>query len=92
MGHHGHAQLHDRTVSAFVANLSGTAIEQTGNVAFDHRAAVTASTGQLHLIRRPFAVEIGVIEDRKNLLRSELGRDRLNGLGDTDRENAPLME
>src|ERR671926_418186 len=33
------------------------AAEQTGNKAFDHRTAVAAGTGEMHLIRGPLAAQ-----------------------------------
>ncbi|MDQ3960525.1 MAG: hypothetical protein M3255_09720 [Pseudomonadota bacterium] len=73
MGHDRHTQLYDRPLRAFIANRSGTASEQAGNMAFDYRTAVTAGTSQLHLMRRAFAVQVGFIEDRENLFGRGLG-------------------
>ena len=63
MGHDGHPLLHDSARKAFVAHLAGPAGQQTGDMAFHHRAAVATGTGQLHLVRGALAVQARLIQD-----------------------------
>src|SRR6266850_5828096 len=91
VGHRGHTQLHHGALRSFAANLSSSATEQTGHMAFDHQVAVATGTSQLHLVRRPLTVQTGRIEHRANLLGARFGVDWLGGLWDADREHASLM-
>jgi hypothetical protein len=92
VGHDRHAELHRGTVRPFVANLSGSAREQTGNVTFHDGATVATGAGQLHLVRRPSTVQPGLIEYRENLLGAEMRGDGRDHLGDADTENATLVQ
>ena len=92
MGHHRHAHLHHSAMRPFVAHLPGAACEQTGNVTFHHRAAITTGTGQLYLVRGPLAVQACLVEEAQNLLGAGLWVHGCNRLGDPDAENAARVE
>ena len=92
MGHYCHAQLDHGALKAFVAYLSRTTGEQTGDVTFDDWTAVAAGTGQLHLVGSPLAVQARLVETVEHLFRAKVRVDRLNRLGDADRENPSAME
>lgn len=76
----------------FVAHLPGTAGEHTGNVAFHHRTAVATGPGQLHLVRCAYAVQARRIESVENRWGRGLWVERLDRLGDTERENTSRMQ
>jgi hypothetical protein len=92
MGHYCHAQLDHGALNAFVTYLSRTTGEQTGDVTFDDWTAVAAGTGQLHLVGSTLAVQARLVETVEHLFGAELRVDRLNRLGDADRENPSAME
>ncbi len=84
MGHHGHAQVHHRTLKTVVASLAGTACEQTGAMAFHHRATRAAGTGQVDLVRGALAVQARLREEVVDFLRTGMGLDGLDGLGEAN--------
>jgi hypothetical protein len=92
IGHGCHANLHHGALRPFVANLSGTSAEQTGNVTFHHRTAVTTGAGQLHLIGGTLAGQACPIEQVEYLLGCGIGVDGLHGVWDADGEEIPLMQ
>lgn len=92
MGHGCHANLYPDALRPFVANLSGTSAEQTGNVTFHHRTAVATGAGQLHLRGGTLAVQACPIEQIEDLLGCRIGVDGRNGVWDADGENPPLMQ
>ncbi len=92
MDHHGHAQVHHSTRKTFVAYLAGTACEQTGDRAFHHRATRAAGTGQVSLVRGALAVQARLREDVVDFLRTGMGLDGLDGLGDANRQYSSRME
>ena len=61
-------------------------------MAFHDRTAVATGTGQLHLVRRAFAVQAGSIEIVQDRLRCGLWVDRLDRLGNAERENPSRMQ
>lgn len=92
ISHHCHAQLDHCALRSFVAELTGTAGEQTGNGAFHPWSAVPTGTGAVHLVRSPLAVQARLVEPGADLGSGGRGVDALDGLWNADRENASSME
>jgi len=76
----------------FVPHLACPTPEHTGEVAFDHWAAMATRTGSLHLVRSPLPVSARLIQDREDHLRARSLGNRLDRLGDPDREDPARMQ
>ena len=92
MGHRGHAQLYHGPWMTFVSHLASAARQQAGDMAFHHWTAIATRTGQVDLMRRALTVQARLGEDVAHLLRTGIGRDRLDCLGDANSEDTPCVE
>ena len=91
-GHDRHPQLERSAMRPFVAHLSNTASEHTGDGAFHDRTAIATGTRQRHLVRRALAVQACGIEIVEHRLRRGARVDRLDRCGDTDRANPSRLQ
>src|SRR5947208_1622017 len=90
--HDYHAELHNRSLMPFVAELSRSTGEEARNVTFDDRPAIATGTGQVDLVRGALAIQPRLVQDAEHLLRGGYRRDRCNTVRNPHREDAPGVQ
>jgi hypothetical protein len=85
--HDGHPHLHDGAAMAFVREVCGATAQQAGNDAFDHRSAVPTGAGEIYLGRRPYAVQLCLVQDSEDILCRERRGEGIDGFRDPHGEN-----
>src|SRR5215510_15885510 len=85
--HDGHPRLHNGAVMAFVREVCGATAPQAGNDAFDHRSAVPTGAGEIYLGRRPYAVQLGLVQDSEDIVRRGRRGEGIDGFRDPHGEN-----
>src|SRR5437879_4363114 len=87
--HDYHAELHNRSLMPFVAELSRSTGEEARNVTCDDGPAIATGTGQVDLVRGALAVPSRLVQDAEHLLWGGYGSDRFNGVRNPPREDTP---
>ena len=77
---------------AFIGEVPCSAVQQTGNDAFDDRPTVATGIGEVHLGRGPDVVQIRLVQAPEDLLRRGRRGQWLNCPGNPHRENPPLVQ
>ena len=90
--HDRHPRVDDRAAMACVREAPRSTTPQARHDAFDHGAAVATRVGQVHLGRRPYVVQVRLVQAAEDVLRRGRRGEGIDGLRDSPGENPLLVQ